>query len=264
MITINETPVLVGTSGYKYDDWKGSFYPKSISNFHMLSYYGKKDYLNLLEITFTFYNIPYQNTVKSIVDRGENLSFSVRLNKRFLKGRYNKQDVRDFYAGLKPMIDKGKLEALFADFNFSFSASKENFEHILRLSEEFKEFPLFFELPNRTWYKDRFLELFREHRIGIIVLDMPKIKGLAPYYPFSSNNFTYYRLYGRSKLWLTPEDKYLDYKYSKEELTEFIDDIKTLSLISKKVFVSFCNVVNASACKNAEEFVQLIKENEEV
>lgn len=261
-ISINETPVFIGTSGYKFEDWVGKFYPKGISNYHMLPFYAKKDYLNLLEMTFTFYNIPYLNTIKSIVDRAEDLTFSVRLNKRFLKGRYNQQDIKDFLHGLTPIIEKGKLAAFFADFNYAFSASKENFEHLEKLSNDFKDFPLFFELPNRTWYKNRFLELFQEKRIGLIVLDMPQIKGLAPYYPFSTNNYTYFRLYGRSKLWLTPEDKILDYEYSKEELEQFYNDLKVLSLTSKKVFISFCNVIDAKACKNAKQFYDIIVQNE--
>ena len=258
MYKVNDTPLYLGTSGYKYQDWKGKFYPSNVSNYEMLKYYNNSKLFNFLELTFTFYNFPYRDTIRSIVERASNLLFSVRLHKSFLKGRYNKQDIKDFYDGLKPMIDDGKLAAFFADFNYSFTASKENFGHILKLVRDFNDYPLFFELPNRTWYKDRFLELFREHRIGLITIDMPTIKGLAPYYPFSSNNYTYFRLYGRSGFWLTPEDKILDYSYKDEDLKKFIEDIKPLSLVSKKVFVTFCNVVDGHAVENAGTFIKYL------
>ncbi len=32
----------VGTSGYSYKEWKGTFYPEDLSNKDMLSYYGER------------------------------------------------------------------------------------------------------------------------------------------------------------------------------------------------------------------------------
>ena len=43
----------VGTSGFSYKEWKGSFYPEDLPNDQMLSYYGER--LNAVEINNTFY-----------------------------------------------------------------------------------------------------------------------------------------------------------------------------------------------------------------
>ena len=43
----------VGTSGFSYKEWKGSFYPEDLPNEEMLSYYGER--LNAVEINNTFY-----------------------------------------------------------------------------------------------------------------------------------------------------------------------------------------------------------------
>ena len=46
----------VGTSGYNYPEWKGSFYPEKLSQKKMLPYYAER--LDTVEINYTFYRLP--------------------------------------------------------------------------------------------------------------------------------------------------------------------------------------------------------------
>jgi uncharacterized protein YecE (DUF72 family) len=48
--------VLVGTSGYSYKEWKGSFYPEDLPASEMLRYYSER--LTAVEINNTFYRMP--------------------------------------------------------------------------------------------------------------------------------------------------------------------------------------------------------------
>jgi uncharacterized protein YecE (DUF72 family) len=48
--------VLVGTSGYSYKEWKGSFYPKDLKASGMLRYYAER--MPTVEINNTFYRMP--------------------------------------------------------------------------------------------------------------------------------------------------------------------------------------------------------------
>ncbi len=48
--------VRVGTSGYSYKPWKGTFYPKDLPDAGMLSYYARQ--LPTVEINNTFYRMP--------------------------------------------------------------------------------------------------------------------------------------------------------------------------------------------------------------
>jgi uncharacterized protein YecE (DUF72 family) len=54
--------VLVGTSGYGYKEWKGSFYPKDIKAGAMLRYYAER--LGTVEINNTFYRMPSAELVQ--------------------------------------------------------------------------------------------------------------------------------------------------------------------------------------------------------
>ena len=46
----------VGTSGYNYPEWKGSFYPSALPQSKMLSYYAER--LSTVEINYSFYRLP--------------------------------------------------------------------------------------------------------------------------------------------------------------------------------------------------------------
>src|SRR5574339_577186 len=48
--------VWVGTSGYNYPEWKGSFYPETLPAAKMLPYYAER--FPTVEINYTFYRAP--------------------------------------------------------------------------------------------------------------------------------------------------------------------------------------------------------------
>lgn len=51
----------VGTSGYNFPEWRGSFYPAKLSSKKWLEYYAQQ--LGTVEINYTFYRMPDANTV---------------------------------------------------------------------------------------------------------------------------------------------------------------------------------------------------------
>ncbi len=48
--------IWVGTSGYNYPEWRGSFYPERFPTTKMLPYYAER--LATVEINYTFYRVP--------------------------------------------------------------------------------------------------------------------------------------------------------------------------------------------------------------
>jgi uncharacterized protein YecE (DUF72 family) len=53
--------VRVGTSGYNYPEWKGSFYPETLPASKMLTYYAER--FSTVEINYTFYRMPNEKIV---------------------------------------------------------------------------------------------------------------------------------------------------------------------------------------------------------
>ena len=46
----------VGTSGYSYKEWKGTFYPEKLPASKMFAYYAER--FRTVEINYTFYRMP--------------------------------------------------------------------------------------------------------------------------------------------------------------------------------------------------------------
>jgi uncharacterized protein YecE (DUF72 family) len=53
---VNPQRILVGTSGYNYPEWRGTFYPEKFSTDKMLAYYAER--FPTVEINYTFYRMP--------------------------------------------------------------------------------------------------------------------------------------------------------------------------------------------------------------
>ena len=53
--------IWIGTSGYNYPEWKGSFYPADLPAAKMLPYYAAR--FPTVEINYTFYRMPNEKLV---------------------------------------------------------------------------------------------------------------------------------------------------------------------------------------------------------
>src|SRR5262245_1755530 len=61
LVYIRGTMIWVGTSGYNYPEWKGSFYPADLPAAKMLPYYAAR--FPTVEINYTFYRMPNEKLV---------------------------------------------------------------------------------------------------------------------------------------------------------------------------------------------------------
>ncbi len=73
--------IFVGTSGYNYPAWKGSFYPSDLPNSGMLSYYAER--LSTVEINYTFYRMPAEKVLEGWArSTPEGFSFTLKAPRR--------------------------------------------------------------------------------------------------------------------------------------------------------------------------------------
>src|SRR5688500_1803199 len=61
MKTQKRGSIHIGTSGFQYDEWKGTFYPERLSKAKMLPYYAER--FDTTEINYSFRRIPSENTL---------------------------------------------------------------------------------------------------------------------------------------------------------------------------------------------------------
>jgi len=73
--------LFVGTSGFSYKEWKGSFYPEKIPAKEMLAYYASR--LPAVEINNTFYRLPQKSMLENWRDQvPPGFRFSVKASQK--------------------------------------------------------------------------------------------------------------------------------------------------------------------------------------
>ena len=73
--------IWVGTSGYNYPEWRGSFYPEKFSTAKMLTYYAER--LSTVEINYTFYRSPNPKILEGwSAQTPEHFRFTLKAPKR--------------------------------------------------------------------------------------------------------------------------------------------------------------------------------------
>ena len=84
----------VGTSGYSYREWKGSFYPEDLAAKDMLAYYGER--LSAVEINNTFYRLPRESVLDGWASQvPESFRFSIKASRRITHFARLKEEAQD-------------------------------------------------------------------------------------------------------------------------------------------------------------------------
>ena len=78
--------IYVGTSGYNYPEWKGSFYPETLPASKMLPYYAER--FRTVEINYTFYRMPTAKLVTGWAAQvSSDFKFTLKAPKRITHDR---------------------------------------------------------------------------------------------------------------------------------------------------------------------------------
>src|SRR5262245_37795385 len=73
--------VFVGTSGYNYPEWRGTFYPEKFSTDKMLAYYAER--FPTVEINYTFYRVPNEKLLSGwAAGTPEHFTFTLKAPRR--------------------------------------------------------------------------------------------------------------------------------------------------------------------------------------
>ncbi len=251
--------VFVGCSGYSYEDWIGTFYPKGITKREMVEYYER--FFEVVEINFTYYAYPSYRTVDSIVSRTKRLKFFFKLHSDFTHSRkYTANNVENFAKALSPAVEEGRCLGLLAQFPESFRYTKDNLNYILRLREDFQGFRFAIEVRHISFLNEEFMDSISGlENCTLVNVDAPRVGNLliGPWRSFDVWN--YVRLHGRNaSRWYRHTHAYerYDYLYSRKELEEIASRIEQLG--SEEVFVFFNNHYQGKGPKNALELMSLL------
>ena len=90
----------VGTSGYNYPEWKGSFYPSDLPAAKMLPYYSER--FSTVEINYTFYRMP---TAKLVTGWAAQVPADFRFTLKAPRRITHDRKLRDVADSLRAFLD---------------------------------------------------------------------------------------------------------------------------------------------------------------
>ena len=232
--------IYLGTSGFSYDDWVGSFYPVGMPKREWLTYYARE--FNACEINSTYYALPKPSSLKAMAEKtGEGFLFSIKANQEMThKQEDNAPVFKAFCEILESIIATGKFGCVLAQFPYSFGFNRRNWDYLGLLKERLGELPVVIEFRNAQWLRGEVFDWLRQHDLGFCCVDEPQLPNLLPPLAEVTSKIGYVRFHGRnSAKWWQHEQAYerYDYSYTPQELSEWPPKIQKLDSVAEKTFV---------------------------
>lgn len=256
------TQIVVGTSGFSYRDWKGTFYPQGIKQDGLLEYYARN--FNAVELNFSYYRLPDPSlSMKLIQKAGNGFEFSIKAFRGMTHdiSRESLESITPlFLKGIKPFLDEGVLGAVLLQFPQSFHYTHENRLYLKSLIEQLAYCPVVVEFRQKEWFRDSVFRSLGELNAGFVCVDEPELPSLIPSKAINTSSLGYVRFHGRnSRNWYgTDSTQRYDYMYSEDELRGWVPKIKAIAKNTDKVFVFFNNHAKAQAVNNAKMLINLL------
>jgi len=159
----------VGTSGYSYKEWKGSFYPEKLAAKDMLPYYAER--LKAVELNNTFYRLPQRSMVESWKSQvPDDFRFSVKASQRIthFKRLKEAEEATKYMLDVVSALDE-QLGVVLFQLPPNMKKDLERLDSFLKILPG--DLKAAFEFRHPTWFEDDVLNLLQEHNRALCVSD---------------------------------------------------------------------------------------------
>lgn len=160
----------VGTSGYSYKEWKGSFYPEKLAAKKMLEYYGER--LSAVEINNTFYRLPKTSVLENWGEQvPESFRFSIKASRRITHFTRMKPEATEPTEYLLSTLDAlgPKLGVILFQLPPNLKKDAERLAEFLKVLPDGT--PAAFEFRHESWKDDEVYDLLRERSMAWVCAD---------------------------------------------------------------------------------------------
>ena len=209
----------VGTSGYNFDEWKGSFYPEKFPAAKMLAYYAER--LETVEINYSFYRMPNAKTITGW-DQAvpEGFSFVLKVSQKithFKRLHEIENELRYFCDTARGL--HAKLGPLLFQLPPNFKKDAERLRQTLALVPP--EIRAAWEFRHASWFDDDVYQILKRFNAALVVADTEA--GTTP--EVATADWGYVRL--------------RDEGYGEGDLQRWVERIKSLGRGWKDAYVFF-------------------------
>jgi len=243
-----KTPIRFGCAGWSYKEWIGPLYDPDRS---MLQQYSS--IFDTVEIDSSFYKFPERGTILGMArytPRG--FVFSAKMNKKFthelrLKLDEKAQTELDLFCELlDPLLSQDKLQCMLVQLPPSLKRDNDLLEDFLALLPRRYKYVVEFRHP--SWLEPSTWTTLSRYGATYCIVDEP----LLPPEVYVTSDIGYIRWHGRSQgLWY-------DYRYTSEQLTEWLPKIEEVRSNTKQSFGVFNNHFHGYAPENCIQMMKML------
>ncbi|HEX8372293.1 MAG TPA: DUF72 domain-containing protein [Chthoniobacterales bacterium] len=180
--------IWIGTSGFQYPEWKGTFYPETMPTSKMLPYYAER--FGTTEINYSFRRIPSEKTIGGWRDATPAaFKFSLKAPQKithFAKLRDCEETVT-YFDGVIAALGEKRGAVLF-QLPASFQKDATLLDDFLRGTP--KSLRPAFEFRHASWFADDVYETLRKHNAALCIAESADLS--TP--PVATADFGYLRL----------------------------------------------------------------------
>jgi uncharacterized protein YecE (DUF72 family) len=225
----------VGTSGYSYPKWKGSFYPENLPHKEMLGYYAER--FAAVEINNSFYKMPSKNDVKSWASQVPgNFRFTIKAPQaitHFKRLKNVKQPTAHLFRTMATL--KARRGPVLFGLPPNMKKDIARLSAFLRLVP--KRMQAAFEFRHESWFDDETFDCLREHNSAVCIAHTDEFPSPEV---VSTANWTYVRLRRN--------------RYTKKELADWVKRLRPQPW--KEAYVFFKHEDTGTGPKFAARFLE--------
>ena len=232
----------IGTSGWHYEHWKGSFYPQGLPKTAWLEYYTR--HFHTVELNNSFYHLPSEKAFNHWrISAPQGFIYSVKVNRLIT----HLKKLRDCVEPLTNFITRAqllgdKLGPLLYQLPPGLKCNAQLLEDFIKILPRGKRHV--FEFRDPSWFDEKIFDILSHYDCGLCIFDMPDFSSPV----MVTCDFAYLRFHGSQSLY--------GGCYSDDELKSWADKIRALDVST--IYAYFNNDAGGFAIQNALTLKQLL------
>ncbi|MER3425228.1 MAG: DUF72 domain-containing protein [Nitrospiraceae bacterium] len=242
--------VFIGTSGWTYSNWRGTFHPQDLANNRLLDFYSR-EFLTT-EVNYSFYRLPRPTTYAGWAGQvPEGFLFAVKANRMIThtKRLANVQEPWQAFVTNAEALGS-HLGPILLQFPPSFRRQANRLAEFLERTRkgipDDSRLKLVFEFRHESWFTEEIYRLLERYEAALCIADSPRY----PRKEVLTTNCLYLRFHGRRRLF--------ESGYSEAELEEEARKVERYLREGLDVFLYFNNTARGHAIDNARTLKRLL------
>jgi len=242
----------VGTSGWNYSGWRGSFYPDDLPSTKWLAFYAK--HFRTTEVNYSFYQLPRVTTYeKWCAQTPDDFIFALKLSRPITHiKRLSGVDAmwKEFVTRARTL--GSRLGPILVQLPSSFHATSENLDRVEHFLDDASSprVRLAFEFRDKSCFAEEMLSILRKYRASLVIshssrYPVPDVIATAP--------FVYFRFHGPREMFAS--------SYSDAELRTWANAMRSMIEMGNDVYAYFNNDACGDAVPNALKLLALLKKS---